>query len=231
MKKGIAVVIVFLLGILKSHGQQNTTYLGTSLSLHHEIRSRMIYGPGRVEKTSSTSFLGTGVRLQKKLGHDWGVNTGVTYVRRQYKMTVPFSYCSFLKPGEGCPYILAHASEFGYNTVEISLGVNKYLLERRKSGIYINLTYLVAFDFQSYYHSYIPAVGIKRINKTQIFSNSILSGFGYSYSLTENIKLIIEPFIRLVNTQRQDPILTTGYENKRTKFDNYGGHLLLMFRI
>jgi hypothetical protein len=231
MKRDLAVAVLLLLTILKSYGQQNNIYLGTSTSFHYETRSRMIYGPGRVERTSATSFLGTGIRLHKKVGHRWGVTTGATYVKRHYEMIVPFSFCSFLEPGEGCPYILATVSEFGYKTVELPLGINKYVLDIKKFELYLNLTYVVAFDLQSYYHSAIPAVGIKKLNKTQVFSNSVLSGFGCSYHLTENIKLTVEPFIRLVHTQRHDPILITGYEKRRTNLDNYGCHLLLMLRI
>lgn len=231
IKRTFAVVSILLLLMLTSYGQQNTIYVGTSISLHHEIRNKMIYGPGLVNRTSATSFFGTGIRLQKKISHSWGVNTGIGYVKRHYEMIVPFNYCSFLEPGEGCPYLLAHTNKFGYKTAEVSLGVNKYLIAQNKVELYINLTSLAAFNFQSYYYSFTPAVGRKNMDQLNVYSTSLLSGLGYSYSLTERIKVTIEPFIRLIHVQRQDPILLTGHERRRTNFDNYGSHLLLMFRI
>lgn len=72
---------------------------------------------------------------------------------------------------------------------------------------------------------------MKKNNEVNWFSNSLTSGLGFGYNVTKKLKINIEPFVRLVHTQRIDPILITGYEEKRTNFDNYGGHLLLMIRL
>lgn len=230
-KKILSIIATILLTISSSYGQPNDLFIGASLSLHNEMRSKMIYGPGLEERNSFTQFFGTGIRAQKKFKKTWGINIGLNYVKRQYEMTIPFNHCYFLNPEEGCTYILAHVERYGYKTIEIQLGINKYLIVKDRWELYINLTAMTAFDFQSFYNPHIPKMEMKKNNEVNWFSNSLTSGLGFGYNVTKKLKINIEPFVRLVHTQRIDPILITGYEEKRTNFDNYGGHLLLMIRL
>jgi hypothetical protein len=191
----------------------------------------MIYGPGFEERNSLTQFFGTGIRLQKKFKETWGINIGVNYVKRQYEMIVPFNHCYFLQPGQGCTYILAHVDRYGYKTIEIPLGINKYLVTKDRWELYINLNTIIAYDFQSFYNPYIPKMETKTINEVNLFSSSLTSSVGFAYNLTKKIKINIEPFIRIIHTQRIDQILITGNEKNWTYFDNFGGHLLLLYRL
>jgi len=237
MKQTKLIRVVFLLTVSfvlttsTFFGQTNDLFVGTAFSFHNEIRSKIIYGPGREERNSSTQFFGTGIRMQKKFKNTWGINFGLNYVKRQYEMIIPFNHCYFLGPNEDCAYILAHVDKFGYKTIEIPLGINKYLITKDKWELYININTVTAYDFQSFYNPYIPKMETKTNNEINLFSNSLTSSLGITYNLTKKLKINIEPFIRIVHTQRIDPILITGYEKKWTNFDNFGGHFLLLYRL
>lgn len=231
MKRIIFISTIIWITVSTSYGQTNELYFGATISFHNEIRSRMIYGPGYEERTSVTQFFGTGIRIQSKFKKNWGYNIGLNYVKRQYEMVVPFDHCYFSQQGEVCTQILAHVDKYGYKTFEIPLGINKYLVNKDNWELYINLTVITAIDFQSYYYPYIPEMEIKKNNNISLFSGSLTSGLGLGYDITEKIKINIEPFIRLIHIQREDPILITGYEEKWTYFDNFGGQLLLLFKL
>lgn len=231
MKPTILMVVTILLTTSASFGQTNDLYIGPVFSFHNETRSRMIYGPGYEKRNSSTQFFGTGIRMQKKFKSAWGLNFGLNYVKRRYEMIVPFNHCFFLEPGEGCTYILAHVDKYGYKTIEIPLGINRYLIIKDKWELYINVNGVTAFDFQSFYNPFIPKIGTKTNKETNRFSTSLIGSLGFSYNLTDKIKINVEPFIRLVHTQRIDPILITGHEKRSTNFDNFGGHFLLLYRL
>lgn len=213
------------------NGQTEDFFMGATFSFHNETRSKLIYGPGYEERSSFTQFFGYGIRMQKRFKETWGLNIGSNYVERKYNMKVPFDHCYFLKPGEGCTHILAHVDGYGYKTIEIPLGVNKYLVTKNKWTIYINLNIVTAIDLQSFYKPYIPIMEKQTINEINLFSSSLTNSIGFGYYLTERLMLNIEPFIRLIHTQRIDPILITGNEKRWTYFDNFGSHLLLLYRL
>jgi hypothetical protein len=231
MKKRLLLLPTILLFISTSYGQTNNLFIGPALSFHNETRRDMIYGPGYEEKNSFTQFLGTGLRLQKKFKKSWGLTLGLTYVKRQYRMMLPFNHCYFLPPGQGCPLILAHLDRYGYKTLELPVGINQYLLSKNKLELYLSLTALTAFSFQAVYNSQVPFIGTKRMNAIHYFSTSLTSSLGVGYRLSENVKLIIEPFVRLMHRQRKDSILFVAYEDRLTHFDNFGAHLYFMFRL
>ena len=231
MKQTILMTVTILLTTSTIFGQTNDFFIGPAFSFHNETRSKMIYGPGHEERNSSTQFFGTGIRMQKKFKNTWGLNFGLNYIKRQYEMIVPFDHCHFLEPGEGCTYILAHVDKYGYKTIEIPLGINKYLITKDKWELYININTVTAYDFQSFYNPYIPKMETKTNSEINLFSSSLTSSVGFAYNLTDKIKINVEPFIRLIHTQRIDPILITGYEKRWTNFDNFGGHFLLLYRL
>lgn len=231
MKKILLLFGAVYLSCLASYGQTAKLYVGPSLSFHQEERSRMIYGPGYEERNSLTHFFGAGVRVQKKFKNSWGLHTGFNLVTRQYKMTVPFDHCFFLEEGQNCLLFLAHVDSYGYKTIEIPIGINKYLVTNNKFELYLTLTALTAFDYQSFYNPYLPKTEKEISHSINLFSNSFTGGLGLGYSLTERIKLNAESFVRFIHRQRKDPILFTGYEKEWTHFDNLGGHLLLLYRL
>lgn len=231
MKNAFLISAILLLSTSAAYSQDKDLFIGPSFSYHHEYRSKMIYGPGYEERTSATQFLGSGIRLQKKFHERWGLNTGLNYVERRYAMRVPFDHCYFLQPGEACLHYLAHVDEYGYKTIEVPIGINGYLISSKGFELYANLTAMTAFDFQSYYHPFIPKTGTEKNTELNLFSASLTASLGFGFPLTEKLKINFEPFVRLIHTQRLDPLLITGYENRRTSFDNYGGHFLLMYRL
>lgn len=231
MNKVVLVLAIFLLTVSTSFGQMKDFYVGASLSFHQESRSKMIYGPGLEERNSLSHFLGTGISVQKRLNEAWGLNVGLAYVNRQYKMEVPFNHCYFSNPGEFCTAILAHVDKYGYRTLEVPIGINRYFISNGSMEIYINVTALTAFDFQSFYNPNIIGTETVVNKEVNLFSGSLISGFGFGYHLTEKLKINLEPFVRLIHTRRQDPILITGYEDKWTHFDNLGANLVLMRRL
>ncbi len=166
--------------------------------------------------------------MQKQFNSFLGLNVGLNYVERQYEMTVPYNHCFF----EGhCTKILAHVNKYGYKTIEIPLGVNLYVVSNNKWELYFNANGVTAFDFQSIYHPYLPKTEARTINEFNFFSGSLTTGLGLGYCLSEKIKINMEPFVRIIHAQRTDPILITGYEERRTNFDNLGLHLLLLYRL
>src|SRR5690606_40200561 len=85
----------------------------------------MIYGPGLEERSSTTQFLGVGLRMQMQFNRLFGLNMGRNYMERQYEMIVPYNHCYF---EEFCTYILAHVDRYGYKTIDIPLGDNLYVV-------------------------------------------------------------------------------------------------------
>jgi hypothetical protein len=211
--------------------QSDRLYIGPAFSWQGESRSRMIYGPGYEERNSSTRLYGYGIRVQKKFRGTWGLNAGINYVRRHYEMKVPFNHCAFLEPGQGCTFILAHVNEYGYKTIEIPVGINKYLVTKDRWELYSNLNIATAIGYASYYGAYMPDMGMLENRELSLFSGSLTGSVGLAVNIVPGIKVGFEPFIRLVHVQRTDPILSTGYEKRWTYFDNFGGNFLLLFRI
>ena len=152
MKIALSILATICLTISTSYGQTKDFFIGPSFSFHNESRNKMIYGPGLEERNSFSQFPGIGIRMQKKVNESWGVNIGLNYVKRQYEMKVPFNHCFFSSPGEFCTDILAHVDKYGYKTLEVPIGINKYLITRGRFELYLNLTGLVALDFQSFYN-------------------------------------------------------------------------------
>ncbi|HLT06278.1 MAG TPA: hypothetical protein VK014_02065 [Cyclobacteriaceae bacterium] len=227
MKKNLLLTLFFIATSV-TLAQNYGLYIGPAVSYHHENRSRMIYGPGLEERSSTTQFLGTGLRMQKQFNRLFGLNMGLNYVERQYEMIVPYNHCNF---EEFCTYILAHVDRYGYKTIEIPLGVNLYVVSNNKWELYFNANGVTAFDFQSIYHPYLPETEARTINEFNFFSGSLTTGLGLGYHLTEKVKISMEPFIRVIHAQRSDPILITGYEKKWTNFDNLGLHVLFLYRL
>lgn len=227
MKKNLLLTLFFIATSV-TLAQNYGLYIGPAVSYHHENRSRMIYGPGLEERSSTTQFLGTGLGMQKQFNRLFGLNMGLNYVERQYEMIVPYNHCNF---EEFCTYILAHVDRYGYKTIEIPLGVNLYVVSNNKWELYFNANGVTAFDFQSIYHPYLPKTEARTINEFNFFSGSLTTGLGLGYHLTEKVKISMEPFIRVIHAQRSDPILITGYEKKWTNFDNLGLHVLFLYRL
>lgn len=222
------LIVLFWICTSVTYGQTKDLYVGPAVSYHHETRSRMIYGPGLEERSSTTQFLGVGLRMQKQFNRLLGLNVGLNYVERQYEMIVPYNHCYF---EEFCTYILAHVDSYGYKTIEIPLGVNLYIISDEKWELYVNASAITAFDFQAIYHPYLPKTEVRTTNDFNFFSGSLTTGLGLGYHLTEKVKISMEPFIRVIHAQRADPILITGYEKKWSNFDNLGLHLLLLYRL
>jgi hypothetical protein len=222
------LIAVFWISTSAIYGQTKGMYIGPAVSYHHETRSRMIYGPGLEERSSTTHFLGVGLRIQKQFNRTLGLNMGLNYVERQYEMTVPYNHCYF---EEFCTAILAHVDRYGYKTMEIPLGVNLYIISDEKWEFYVNASAMTAFDFQSVYHPYLPKTEARTNSDLNFFSGSMTTGLGLGYHVTEKVMMNIEPFIRVIHAQRADPILITGYEKKWTNFDNLGLHVLLLYRL
>jgi hypothetical protein len=212
-------------------GQSNRLYIGPASSWQGESRTRMIYGPGYEERNSATRLYGYGIRAQLKFAESWGMNAGINYIRRHYEMTVPFNHCAFLEPGQGCTFILAHVDEFGYKTIEIPVGINKYFVAKDRWELYSNLNVVTAFDYASYYGAYVPDTGMFENRELNLFSGSLTGSVGIVANILPGLKVGFEPFIRLVHVQRKDPILLTGYEKPWTYFDNDGGNVLLLIGI
>jgi hypothetical protein len=230
MNTRLLFIALSMLTVSTSYGQANEWFIGPVLSFHSETRSKMVYGPGRVERSSVTQFPGAGIRIQKRFNKSLGFNTGLAYVKRHYQMSVPYNHCYFLQPGEGCTKILMHVDKYGYQTLEIPLGINGYLMGNSRLELYVNATALTAFSFQSFYQPS-AAPRTETISKPGWFSHSLTSSLGVGYKLTDKIKLSIEPFVRLIHTQKTDPVLITGYENRRTYLDNLGAHIVLLTRL
>ncbi|WPR76488.1 hypothetical protein [Algoriphagus sp. NG3] len=231
MKKTILTITTILWMTFSIFAQTNDFFIGPAFSFQSETRSKMIYGPGYEERNSKTDFFGIGIRMQKRFMNSWGLNFGANYIKRHYEMIVPFDHCHFSEPGVSCTKILAHVEKYGYNTIEIPLGINKYIISKEKWELYMNLNAVTAYDFQSFYISYIPKMETKKKREINHFSTSLTGTIGFAYKVTDKTKFIAEPFMRLAHKQRLDPILITGREKERTNFDNHGLHLLLLYRF
>lgn len=231
MKKTFLLGLYFVIISASVFGQSNGLYIGGVVSHHSEASSIMIYGPGLEARNGQTRFIGTGIELNKQFNSKWGMSLGINYVNRHYEMKVPYNHCYFLEPEEACTYILAHVDGFGYKTIEIPIGISRYLVQRNKIGFFLSIAAMPAFDFQSYYNPYIPVSETETIKKINMFSGSIISSAGISYAVAERLLLTAEPFIRVLYLQREDNILIIGQERDWTYFDNFGIQFSMLFRL
>lgn len=231
MKKNILTLAIALLFISAIYAQQNQElFLGPTVSFYEEIRNNMKMDDRNVK--SHTKFFGTGVRAQQRLNESWGFTIGINYVKRQYESLVPYNHCLFDGDGLLCDDILEFANRYGYQTIEIPVGINKYFSAQGVWEFYYNLTVLTAYDFQAYYH---PGYSSKKGNEIDhafnAFSGSLTGGMGFGFDLTEKVKINLEPFVRLVYTQREDCILSSSVRKDWTYFDNFGAHLSILYRL
>lgn len=223
----ILLVCILMLSSI-GYGQTSSFYIGPSVSYHKEKRSRSIYGPGHITKSSETEFYGLGIRMQKKFHKNFGLNIGLNAVKRHYDMVVPFNHCFDLPPGSGCTNILMHVKSFGYKTLETPIGINTYFVSTNWIELYLNLNVVPAIYYQSYYQ---PSSSSHTNNELKYFGTSLTAAAGMGLNLTKNLKINAEPFLRLVHYQRNDPIIITGQHQRRTNFDNFGAHLMLSYRL
>ncbi|PRY87954.1 hypothetical protein CLW00_10574 [Mongoliibacter ruber] len=206
---------------LMSQDKSGDFYLGISTTFHTEERSRTIYGPGWEERQSINQYFGYGIRAGKKILKSWEVTLGLNYVTREYRMSVPFDHCS-LQPGQPCAHILMHTDRYGYRNIEGQLGINKYVLQRKKWDLFLSGSVVTASSLSSYYRNQFNT-SKKFENRSQNrFGTSWLGGMGIGYKPNPGIKFTLEPFVRIAHEQRIDPIIITGHEEARSSFDNYG---------
>ena len=109
MKTNLLLTLLFIATSV-TLAQNKGLYIGPAVSYHNETRSRMIYGPGLEERSSTTQFFGTGLRMQMQFNRLFGLNMGLNYMQRRYEMTVPYNHCYF---EEFCTAILAHVELIG----------------------------------------------------------------------------------------------------------------------
>lgn len=225
MKQFCLILAIVFCGNTFCSAQSNDISIGVVVSYHEESRKRTLDTNGD-EKHSSIDFFGAGIKLQKKFADSWRFSTGLNYVKRHYRMTVFYDHCYF---SEGdCELDLRSAHSYGYRTIEIPLGISKYLSAGDIWGFYTNLNIMTAIDFQSYYTG---GGKISSTNELHFFSCSLTHNFGLTRNIMERFQLTFEPFIRLVNVQRDDPILILSTERKWTFFNNFGAHLLLLYSL
>jgi hypothetical protein len=224
--KQVSLILIFVIGYTATcFSQDGGISVGVDVVYHLEARTRTLetmLHDGE-ERHSLTDFFGAGVVLQKKFSNSWGFNTGIDYVQRQYNARVYFDQCF---KGGVCEYILRTVGDYRYKTIEIPLGVSRYLSTGERWEFYINLTLRTAIDFESYY-------GSKKLilDETHLFSGSLVQSIGLMNNINEKLKFSFEPFIRLVNVQRDDPILILSSAKKWTFLDNIGMKILFLYRI
>jgi len=208
--------------------QSGELSIGVDAAYHLETRTRTLETLNEaVERQSSTDFFGIGIALQKKFADTWGFNTGINYVQRQYNARVYFDHCYFAQPGQLCEDNLTTIDDYGYKTVEIPFGISRYISTGEKWELYLNVTLNTALYFQSFYNSSLKY----STNEIHLFSGSLVQSIGLTRNINEKFKLTLEPFIRVINIQRDDPILILSSERKWTFLNNYGIHLLWLINL
>lgn len=224
MMHKIWVIFLFIIFTANGFAQSPNRLYGISFQSQNEIRSRMIYqSPFNDNKKVDYSF-GAGIRVQDKLNADWGYTIGLNYIKKTYNMRMFYDHCFDLPSGYACNMILTSVPKFGYHTIELPMGINRYFKIKNKFQFYTSLTGIICYDFQSFY-------GTQKLNKIHLFSGSIVGGVGTSYKISEGIKLAFEPFVRLLYKQKIDPIILVTLEKTWATFDNLGGSLVLMYTL
>jgi hypothetical protein len=193
-------------------GQERHFFIGPALSLQQEKS----FGGGQ--------SWGIGLRLQKKIDKHWELNTGIKAVNRHYRSNEQINLCA-LQPGVFCHFARYQVESYGYRTLEVPLGLNRYLIHRGQWEVYFQVNLLSAFDYRSYYGALTPET-----NTLSYFSSSLTGGMGFSYRVSNGWRLTFEPFLRTVHHQRKDQVLVSRGNNQFSHVDNYGMTVLLMFR-
>lgn len=207
-------------------GQSKDISVGIGLSFQRDLQSRNY---NNEEKSSFNNSLGTGIKMIKDFNTKWGLKIEADYIKRSYEMEIPYSHCYFAEPGEQCTAIMTYLESYGYQTMGFNFGIIRYIKRNDKWKSYLNINVGTAFDFKSFYNDKYRNVE-ESLNELNIFSGSLICNIGLERKLTDQIKLNIEPFVRVVHIQREDEIL---YETQKnlTGFDNFGIQLFLMFGL
>jgi hypothetical protein len=228
MKRTLLIVAFILLSVSGISGQTNDLSVGLSVSLHNETHNVIVF---EKEESSLTHYLGYGIIAQKRLTESLGLNLGLNYVQRHYEKTVPYDHCFFKREATGlCDDNIEYIDRYGYKNIEIHTGINRYIEVRDKWELFLNVDFITSLSLQSFYHPVHPREEVMRNNEINLFAGSIEGSVGFLYNLTDNIGINAEPFIRLVHRQRKDPILMAGHKGW-AGLDNFGVHLLLMYRL
>lgn len=228
MKNSLWIPGLILLTVSNISGQTNDLSIGLSISLHNETHNVIVY---EKEESSLTHFSGYGIRAQKRITESMGLNLGLNYVKRHYEMAVPYDHCFFKREATGlCDDSIEYIDRYGYKNIEIHSGINRYIEIREKWELYLNLDFITSINLQSFYDPVFSWEEVMRNNEINLFSGSLGGGVGFLYNLTDNISINAEPFLRLVHRQRKDPILMAGHK-EWAGLDNFGVHLLLMYRL
>jgi hypothetical protein len=221
--KYVSLKMIFVVGYTATcFSQTGGISVGVDVAYHLEARTRTLetmFHDGE-KRHSLTDFFGAGIVLQKKFSNSWGLNTGIDYVQRQYDARVYFNNCF---SGGICESILRTTGDYRYKTIEVPIGLSRYFPTAEKWEFFINLTVRTAIDFESFY-------GSKNytLKETHLFSGSLIQNIGFTRNINGKIKLTLQPFIRLISIQRDDPILILSSERKWTFLNNYGMYVLLM---
>jgi len=232
MKKATLILTAILLTGSAVFGQTDDFFVGPAFSVHNEIYLERAYDGFEIyEKNAVAQSFAAGVRMQKKLKGDWGLNFGLNYMERAYETIVSYDHCYFSEPGLPCDFILKSIDKYGYKTIEIPLGVNKYLVTKEKWELYVNVNAITAYDVYSFYDPRLQGTETVSHNEINFSSSSLTSSAGLAYNLTNKFKINFEPFIRMIHLQRVDPVLRKNEIIKWTHFDNFGGHFLVLYRL
>ena len=206
--------------------QSKDLSISGATSIHTEYRKRTFWNGNR---NSFAVSYGIGVELQKKFTSNWGFDLGINYFNRRYVMNITYNHCYFIDDPLDCFLIYRYVSEFGYKTLEIPFGITRYLKVNEKWETYVDLNAVMAVDFQSYYKETVREI-VNKDNELHLFSGSITGSFGVGRRFAERYVLNFEPLLRIINIQRDDPIID-GTENKLTFLNDFGLHVSLKYEL
>lgn len=225
MKPKLVILSFLMLTSIFCIAQSKEISIGIGLSYQNESRSR-IYN--NEEKNSNSPTVGTGITLIKDFDTGWGMKFGMDYIKRKYEMETPYNHCYFYKSGV-CTDDIRAVKSYGYQTMELSFGIVRYIVSNDKWQSYLNINAVTAFDYKSFYNEEYSDAN-KATNEINLFSGSITCNIGFERKISERVVLNIEPFVRLVHNQREDQILY-GTQKKWTSFDNFGLQLCVMHSL
>lgn len=229
------VILLFTISFLFSQGLAQKKRIAVRVPLQYDLQkgeSRgYINGPATGKKNTSFNF-GLDLIVEKEISKSLGAYVGLGYFRNKFNIERFYDH-RLLNVGTDSLSIGTLAHNYTYHLVRLPIGISLELIDAKKLSLKLGLENISSFSFRHVYNGAKPFVGANSTSsRFSFFGNSIIVFIQFSKTRSINQTVHLEPYVRLLNTYRSDPILfETSNQNHHRTADAFGVAIKYSFKI
>lgn len=160
---------------------------------------------------------------EKEITKKLGVYIGIGYLRDRFNFQRFYDH-QLLNIGTDSLPIGTTVYNYTYHLFRLPIGIAYKIIETKKLDLQVGFENIFSFSFLQIYNGAKPfANANNKLSHFRYFGNSIMFFIQFSKPISNTSSLKLEPYLRISNTYRKDPILyeNANETNART-FDAFG---------